>query len=115
VGTAAVKRVSGRKLLAASVVGAVVPCAPSRPFTRPRLLHQATVVAESVPTGYCMSNATYRAPPVYVNGEPPENGMSNGPAGLGSVVVALWTTVMPVMAVAHVVLFRFVASDVFCR
>jgi hypothetical protein len=31
---------------------------------------------------------------VYVNGEPPENGMSNDPAAPGSVVFALCTTVM---------------------
>ena len=41
--------------------------------------------------------------------------MSNVPAGLGSVVEALCTTVMPVIAVAHVVLLVFVTSEVFCR
>ena len=41
--------------------------------------------------------------------------MSNVPAGLGSVVVALWTTVIPVIAVAQVVLLELVTSEVFCR
>ena len=59
------KRVSGRKLLAAVVTGAaVLLCAPSRPFTRPVLLHHTTVVVDSVPVYWPTSNATYTPPPV---------------------------------------------------
>src|SRR6185503_6114585 len=114
VAVAGVSRVSGRKLLAAMVVGAAAPSAPLSPPTN-TLLHQTTVDADRVPTGYCASNATYRPPPVYVKDEPPENVMSQGPVTFGIVVVALCAIVMPLIAVDHVVLFVFVVSPVFCK
>ena len=51
---------------------------------------------------------------MYVNGEPPTNGMSNVPTVAGRVVVAVCTVVMVLMAVAQVAVFlRLVVSAVF--
>jgi len=52
---------------------------------------------------------------VYVKEDPPAKGMSNGTVVFGSVVDALCTTVMPLIAVVQSALLVLVASEVFCR
>src|SRR5262245_20649399 len=109
-----VRPVAGRKSLGVSVAGGLPPCPPRRPPGRP-VLQSMVVVVESAPDGYCQAKATYSPPPVYVNASPPEKGTRNSPKTSGSVVAALCTTVMPLMAVVQVVLFVFVVSVVFWR
>ena len=88
--TVEAKRVSGRKALAARVVGGdTLLCAPNNPLANPAALHHTWVVVPRVPVYWPQSNAIYRPPPVYVNGEPPVRFISNGPSAAGNAVVAL--------------------------